>query len=104
MVKSLWLVPILVTLAACTWVKVTDAGSGVRVTRAEDVTECRKLGSVTTMTKAAIGSIERKKAKVVSETDAIARNEAAKMGGNAIVPTGQLVDGEQEYKVYDCAN
>ena len=46
--------------------------------------------------------IERGSSKVQQELIDLARNQAATMGANAIVPSGEPVDGSQKFRAYLC--
>ena len=89
-------------LQACTWVKPSEAGKQVVVGQAFSVSQCQKLGSTTTSVKAAVGAFDRDAAKVESELTMLAQDEAAKMGGDTIVPQGPVTDGTRVYEVYRC--
>jgi Domain of unknown function (DUF4156) len=90
-------------LAACRWVPLTVEGEQVRVANAAEVEGCQDLGRVTGKTTLTVGPLARNEQKVAAEVEALARNEAAKMGANAIVPTGPLDWDEREYATYRCA-
>jgi len=86
---------------ACTWVKLTAAGEGVRMATSAEVARCRKLGA--THTKTWTGIFKRSEEKMDSELETLARNEAADMGGNAIVPQGPASsEGRRSFDVFSC--
>ena len=93
---------LLTALPGCTWVKLTDQGS--TVTLVESVaSNCEKLGTTTSIGKADIASVDRSEEKVATELTTLARNHAATMGGNTIVPEGSVTDqGQQTFSVYTC--
>jgi hypothetical protein len=91
-------------LCGCTWVELSKGGAGVKVANMTEVSECRRVGKTRSITKAAIGSINRNKEKIDTETTTIARNEAAHMGGNTIVVGDELMAGEREFLVFSCLN
>jgi hypothetical protein len=88
--------------AACQWVPLTAEGEQVRVGNAAEVEGCRELGKVTGKTTVTVGPLARNEEKVASEVEALARNEAAKMGANVIVPTGALDWDQREYAAFRC--
>lgn len=96
----------LTTLSACTWVKVNEAGQSVTVLEtvleSGALSSCKPVGKVTAISRAKIAGISRKEKKLSSELEAIARNEAATMGGNAISALGQIDGNERIYQVYKC--
>lgn len=94
----------LITLvsAGCTWVKPTPEGESVQVLTAAQATDCIDIGKTTASLKHEIAGIERSRTKVKYELLTLARNSAANMGGNAIVPTSEPEDGKQTFTVYKC--
>lgn len=99
-IKLMALLPIL-ALSACTWVKSEPGAFDVNLKKPEEVAACKKLGNATTRTKASFG-LNRNADKVAIELLTLARNEAVKMGGNAVVPTGQVMGGTQSFAIYSC--
>lgn len=91
-------------LQSCAWVKLTPEGEKVRVLDADEVTQCRELGTTTSSVKADIAGIGRKEAKVREELEGLARNAAADMGGDTIVALDGAEDGKQTFAVYRCIN
>ena len=89
-------------LGACQWVPLTPEGERVRVANAAEVEGCKELGTVTGKTTVTVGPLARNEAKVASEVEALARNEAATMGANAIVPKGALEWDQRAYAAFRC--
>src|SRR5262249_13413355 len=75
-------------VGGCTWVKVTPPGASVRVGTAAEVTSCKRIGATHAKTSARAGIFSRSGEKIDREVETLARNEAAEMGGNTIVPQG----------------
>ncbi len=102
--KTITTAAILLTasLSACTWVKLTDTGKNVDVRRTTGVGNCKSLGTLSVSGIDKITGISRNKGKVESELLTQARNDAAAMGANVIVPLEQPVDGNQQFKMYNC--
>jgi len=88
-------------VSGCTWVKLTAEGAKVKQSTAPDVASCTRVGTANAMTKDRV-LIKRGPQKVQEELVVLAANEAATMGGNAIVPEGVPVEGRQTYVVYKC--
>ncbi len=64
---------------------------------------CEKLGATHSKTSDTVWIFARSDRKVKAELETLARNEAAEMGGNVIVPRGPVsVDGRRSYDVYRC--
>ena len=93
---------VLIGLAGCTWVKLTSEGEKVAMVNSADPA-CNKLGTTTSIGRSEVASIERNQAKVATELETLARNHAAGMGGNTILPAGPVTEeGQRTFTVYDC--
>lgn len=89
-------------LFSCTWVKVTSQGEGVRLVQsARAVEPCKKLGRVETKVVSQI-IFDRDAEKVAGELADLARNEAALMNGDTIVPVSEINEGRRRFDVYQC--
>lgn len=89
-------------LSSCTWVKVTSKGEGVRLVHsARTVQPCKKLGRVQTKVVSQI-VFERDPEKVAGELADLARNEAALINGDTIVPVSEINEGRRSFDVYQC--
>lgn len=90
--------------AGCTWIKPTPKGEAVRVLGADDVSACQKLGDTTVSLLHKVAGINRSEKTVRKELETMARNSAATMGGDAVVATSPINEGEQSFDVYQCHN
>jgi hypothetical protein len=88
---------------ACTWVKLTPGGEAVRVAKEDQVGGCETKGRTHAQTTDRVVVFARSAAKIQAELESLARNEAALMGGDAIVPAGPIERGRQTFDVYLCA-
>lgn len=88
-------------LSGCTWIELTDAGARVAQGTESAVADCELIGDVTASTQDRV-LLKRGRGKVAEELIVLARNEAATLGGDTIVPAGPMVDGRQEFAVYRC--
>jgi hypothetical protein len=96
------LVFLFIGLSGCTWVKLTTGGEQVAVASRADPA-CKKLGATTSIGVSEVASVDRNEAKVATELETLARNQAAGMGGNTIVPDGPVTkEGQQTFSVYQC--
>ena len=94
-----------VLFSGCSWVDIKPQGEKVRVLAPQEVTHCRYLGPASSKTLAVFMKVfARSRDKVQEEVNRLARNTAGEMGGDSIVPTGPLIDGEQAFNVYRCIN
>lgn len=90
-------------LSACATVSLTEEGEKIRVLDPGEVTSCKNLGRTTTSVTAKV-IIERPEDSVAEELRTIARNGAARMGGDTIVPLTVIENGTQTFVVYKCVN
>jgi hypothetical protein len=88
--------------ASCTWVPLTESGGRVLVADATRIDRCEKLGSTRSKTSDRVVFFQRTERKVSEELATLARNEAAQMGGDTVVPLGEPEDGRQAFDVYRC--
>lgn len=94
----------IVLLNACSWVDLTPAGKKVRVLSVSEVGTCKKLGKTRTMLKDKVAGIKRNADTVKEEMETLARNSAAAMNGDTVVPASEIKDGQQVFDVYRCVN
>ena len=89
------------SVLGCTWVPLTDAGGSVRIVEAGAAADCRKISTVNSKTTERV-VFARSDRKIREELESLARNEAAVMGGNAVVPVGVVEAGRQSFEIYRC--
>ncbi len=90
--------------AGCTWVKVTPEGEQVVLLPDSALIppSCERLGQTRSHTRARLGLFKRDQEKIATEQATLARNEAARMGGNAIVSLDSSEDGDRLFSIYRC--
>jgi len=88
--------------SGCTWVKVSEAGSSIAVANAVNVRGCKNLSEVSVSVTSKVGFYNRNSDKVATELTNLARNEAAGLGGDTIVPSSGIDNGKQSFNVYRC--
>lgn len=98
----LFLAIAIASLQACTWVKPTEGGEKVVVSTGQGITSCQRKGAVESALKSRVAGVERNATKVAGELETLARNEAARMGGDTIVAESTIRDGKQTFGVYRC--
>jgi len=86
----------------CSLVELTPAGAGVRLASPEAVVTCTNLGRITADVIAKVGFLPRHPEAVQDNINVTARNAAADMGADTIVPASKVVDGKQTFDVYRC--
>lgn len=93
-------IPLIAT--SCTWVALTPEGEGVSVREMSAVSNCQRIGRVTSRSTAEVARVDRSAEAVQNELLVLARNEAGTLGGNVIVPDSVIQDGSQNFIVYNC--
>lgn len=88
--------------AACTWVEPTVGGNAVRVAYDGKVAGCRDAGTVAVTVADKIAFYHRNEYKVADELETMARNEAASLPADTIVPRTEPKDGAQRFQAYVC--
>ena len=88
---------------ACTWVKLTAGGTAVRVAKEGEVSRCETKGRTHAQTTDRAWMFGRNPKTIAQELESLARNEAALMGGDTIVPASAIEAGRQTFDVYLCA-
>lgn len=92
-----------ILLSACSTLKLTEGGEKVRVLEPSEVSSCKNLGRTNTSVTAKV-LFERPESTVAKELLIVARNSAANMGGDTIVPLTIIENGQQTFVVYKCIN
>jgi hypothetical protein len=90
-------------LASCTWVKLSPEGEKISIRTLDQVSDCIKIGKTRAMLKDKIAGVHRNKEKVQKELETLARNTAATMDADTIVPASEIENGEQEFTVFKCS-
>src|SRR5215217_607719 len=98
--NKLILIPLLLLLASCTYVRLTPSGQNVAILQASEVANCTSVG-MTTVSVVDKVVVNRKFEKVEEELRTLARNRAATRG-DTLVAAGPAVKGEQTFNVYRC--
>lgn len=101
-IRSLVLVAAVLGLMACSWVKLSPEGEKVRVLSQSEVASCKKIGKTIANVADSVAGMQRKERIVQENLDVLARNAAAEMGGDTIVPASPIADGKQSFDVYRC--
>jgi hypothetical protein len=87
----------------CTWVPLDPGAQAVAVRDADDAARsCERLGKTHTRTSDGLGPIPRRASAIEEELVSLARNEAVRMGGNAVAPLSTIEEGEQNWAIYRC--
>jgi hypothetical protein len=84
-------------------VKLTEGGNAVRVVKSGEAAGCTSKGRTHAQTTDRILIFARRDSSIHSELESLARNEAALMGGDTIVPATAIERGRQTFDVYSCS-
>ena len=87
----------------CTWVSLERAAEQVELKSMEMVAHCTRVGKTTVSTLARVAGMNRYKESMQDELNTLARNSAAELGGDSVVPISPIEDGRQVFAVYRCA-
>lgn len=101
MSKFLSLMLALLILSGCTFVELTDEGAEVQVANSV-AGNCELKGTTTTVSRASVAGIERNQEKFKKELQILARNQAATLRGNLVVPAGPVQGNQRTYQVFRC--
>lgn len=99
---SIFILSLAALPAACTWVEPTVGGNAVRVAYDGKVAGCREAGTVAVTVADKIAFYHRNEYKVADELETMARNEAASLPADTIVPRTEPKDGAQRFQAYVC--
>lgn len=104
--RSCILLPVLsaavLTMSGCALVELTRAGAGVRLASPEAVVTCTNLGRITASVVHEVGFLPRHPEAVEDNINVTARNRAAELGADTIVPVSKVQDGKQTFEIYRC--
>ncbi|MGY6630219.1 MAG: DUF4156 domain-containing protein [Wenzhouxiangella sp.] len=89
-------------MSACTWVRTEPGAEQVQLRSTGQVQGCEQLGHTTTSVRDRVAAVQRRATRVEDELADLARNSAAEMGGNVIVPDGPVRDGQRRFAIYRC--
>jgi len=93
---------LLPVLSACTWVPLTDEGARVQLRTLDQARACEQKSRVTVSVKDKVAGMARNEDKMRGELETLARNEAARVGGNAVAAESEPTDGRQVFLIYHC--
>jgi hypothetical protein len=103
MKKFIYILSTAILLSACSSLQLTEGGEKVRVLEPSEISSCKNLGRTNTSVTDRI-VVERPADTIAEELQIVARNSAARMGGDTIVPLTIIEAGQQTFVVYKCVN
>jgi hypothetical protein len=89
-------------LSACAFVDLSPEGEKVRILDSNEVATCKNLGKTTASTQEKALGVRRHDKAINNELTSLARNTAAKMGGDTIVAESPEAGGKQTFLIYKC--
>ena len=90
-------------VSACTWVKPTSQANNVHVVGQSNLGGCERLGWVEVGVRSELlFDIQRSPAKVKTELETLARNQAAERGADSVIATSEVKNGKQNFDIYRC--
>jgi len=89
-------------LTACAGLGRTPPGGAVRVVTAEELTDCRNVGSVHVRVVDKLPQLQQVEGGVATELLTLAEQSAEQLGGNALVEMTNIVDGGQSFEAFSC--
>jgi hypothetical protein len=92
---------LLVAICSCEGINIRPGAEPVVLRSSTDVAECELLGTTTGKARNK-WSTSSAGMKVIIEVRNMARNEAARIGGNVLVEKTELVNSRQTFWVYNC--
>ncbi|MCK5665224.1 MAG: DUF4156 domain-containing protein [Thiotrichaceae bacterium] len=93
---------LILSLSACTTVKLTTEGEKARVLSADEVTKCTYVGKTTSTTTEKVVGLKRHDNALSLELVSLARNAASRLGGDTVVAEGPAEEGRQSFLIYRC--
>jgi len=88
------------TLTACSFVDTLPGAEHIIL--ANHDSGCEKIGQTTVSVIHEVLYVDRSEDTIAEELQILAQNSAAKMGGNAIWPSSEVLNGEQSYHIFRC--
>ena len=96
------LIGLAAVMTACSFVSLTPQANSVTVSpTASAVSNCKFVGNTNVSLWSSADTFQSNN-KTESQLDTLARNQAATMGGNAVVATTKTSATERTYGVYNC--
>ena len=93
------------SLSACeSWVQLTPGANVELVGDASRVASCTRVGRANVQTLGKIIVVERGGQRLQDELLTLARNEAADLGGDTVVPESLMANGAQVFGVFRCGS
>lgn len=86
---ALFMIIISISISACTWIEPTKESLNVILVKPGNVSNCQKLGTTHVTVTHKVGILTRDEKAVTEDLITVAKNNAAKKGGDSIVAIGE---------------
>ena len=93
----------IICLPACSGVKPTSESNEETLVKSFNVKTCKKLGTTVATVTHKVGIITFNDDVVTEKLVILAKNRAAKMGGDSVVAQPPVLDGSMSFEIYKCA-
>jgi len=101
-IRHFALLMIIIGISACTWIEPTKESLNVILVKPGNVSNCQKLGTTHVTVTHKIGVLTRDEKAVTEDLITVAKNNAAKKGGDSIVARGENIEGKMSFDIYKC--
>ncbi len=103
-IRTLLLTSIITLLSACSFVSLDPQAKDVMVSpTTNELSRCKFLGKTTVSLWAKAENFQSQD-DINDQLNTLARNQATKMGGNAVTPDSKINNGQRTYRIYTCSN
>ncbi len=94
---------VVLSLSACTFVKMAPGGNEVKVVpQNATLSACERRGEVEVSVKDRLGPYSRDALRVKDELETLARNEAPGLKADTVQPKSEPIDGVQRFVAWRC--
>lgn len=88
--------------AGCSFIQPLPGAEAVTVASESQVADCKSLGTVTSSVLHKVLGFKRGAKAVMEDLVKVASNTAVELGGNTLVPLGEVENGRRRFGVYRC--
>ena len=99
-IRHFALLVITICISACTWIEPTKESLEVILVKPGTISD--KLGTTYVTVTHKIGILTRDEKAVTEDLITVAKNNAAKEGGDSIVARGENIEGKMSFDIYKC--
>lgn len=89
-------------VAACTIIEPLKGSEAIQLVNDDQTDDCELIARANIQVLDKVLFVNRSEQAMSANLDVLAKNEAVKLGGNTIVATGEITDGQRIYHIYRC--